>query len=665
MTVAGASADSRDERGAVLVVVALALVGICAMVALVLDLGQLRAVRRVSKSSTDVAARAGVGRLQYGPWSGVCKARDYLLANAAQFTTFDAGTETWSNLAAVPVAMATSPCLAVGNTPDATPCAPNTPATWAKLSATAGHGRFTIEIQSGYKLPDARFTEDATQNVDTGDPLLGSCDNLAVIVTQRQDPFFGGVVGGGSRNVTIRSVGRLHGVQTSDYVAALQLLERHKCGVLQTGGANTRVVAQAFGAYPGVIQIDSADDAGSCPQPILNAQATSSGPSVVACSTNSTLTACTPGTGTTPSRVGIYALNLARPAADIATAYPSTYGDTAARASTQTGRSQVDARYRQNIVGLDSDAKSVLTGNSGRPPGCAAIVNNSCTGNGLTWLVLQQSDCNGLAVFFLVPGRTAAPRVWFNCDVNVIAPLALTASASTIAVTGQLAVNSAFTISDPRWLYVGGRSTGNKIGLDLGGATSTFNVNLAGSGSCSSRTGPGHAARLVIAKGSLKVASGATAHLCQTFVYLASGYDKVPTADGSAPCTSPCSTYLGTVDVTSGAFVDWSAPNEITDRVPTPNELATTNQYEDLALWTEAGGNTNGMTGGSGTSLTGVYFLPNADAFNLAGGGSLPIYLSAQFISTTLKVTGGATINLVPNPNDSVPVTTYSNLLVR
>ncbi|HEX8771002.1 MAG TPA: Tad domain-containing protein [Acidimicrobiales bacterium] len=643
-----------------LVIFALSLVAICAMVALVLDLGQLRAARRINKTATDVAARAGVGRLQYGPWSGVCKARDYLLANATQFTSFDAGTETWSNVAVPPLARATSPCLSVGGVPDAVPCTPNSPATWAKLSATAGHGHFTIEIQTGYRLPDARFTGDTT--ADTGDASAGSCDNLAVIVTQRQAPLFGGVIGGGDTTLKIRSVGRLHGVQTSDYVAALQLLERHKCGVLQTGGANTRIVAQAFGSYPGVIQIDSADDAGSCPQPMLNAQATSSGPSVVACSTNSQLAACSPGVGANPSRIGMYALNLSRPPGDIASSFPSTYGDTAARATAQTGRGQVDARYRQNLVNLDSNAKSILTGNSGRPPGCTAVVNNGCTGNGLSWLVLEQADCNSLVTFFLVPGRTLAPRIWFHCDLKVTAPLALVAPASTIVVTGQLTVSSAFTIADARTIYVGGKSGANAIGVDVGGATSVLNVNMASAVSCVTRVGAGHATKFVIGNGSLKVASGATAHLCQTFVYMASGYDKIPATDGTTPCS--CS-YSGTINVTSGGFVDWSAPNEITDRSPTTSELASTNPYEDLALWTEAGGNTNGMTGGSATSLSGVYFLPNADAFNLAGGGSLPIYLSAQFISTTLKVTGGATINLVPNPNDSVPVMTYSNLLVR
>ena len=53
------------------------------------------------------------------------------------------------------------------------------------------------------------------------------------------------------------------------------------------------------------------------------------------------------------------------------------------------------------------------------------------------------------------------------------------------------------------------------------------------------------------------------------------------------------------------------------------------------------------------------------DAFNLAGNGLLPIYLSAQFIALSMKVTGGATVNLVPNPYDSIPTVIYNVLLVR
>jgi len=653
----------RDEHGVVLALTALLVVAIALLVALVIDLGQLRSDRRTNKAVADVAARAGIARLPFGPWASVCTARRYLLDSAVGFSAFDPGTETWSNAAVPAVVTGTNPCA---NTlaPDPAPCVPNTPSSWARLQATAGGGKYTIEIQSGYAMPDARFPEDAGR-ADAGDPAAGSCDNVAVIVTQRRATLFGRVGGFLSGTSKVRSVGRLNAVETLDFVAALQLLELHNCGVLQTGGANTRVIAQPFGTYPGTVQIDSADDTGNCPQPLINGQATSGGPSILACSANSTNPDCLAGVGARQSRIGVYALNFARPPGDIATAYPSTYGDTPAVASPRTGRKYADKRFRANVVALDSQVKGILTGNSGQPPGCPASGSyNSCTGNGLTWVVARQSDCNSLTTFFAVPGRLTAQNIWFACDLNVNVPVALTALNSYVVVTGQLHVGSVFTITDPRKLYIGGQATGAKVGLDMSGGV--LNVNLASAASCALRTGAGHATRMVVGNGSFKVGSGATIHLCQTFVELASGWDKVPASDGAPPCqTAACANYTGTISISSGSTVDWSAPNEITGRLADPSELATTNQFEDLALWTEAGGNTNSITGNGTTSMAGTFFMPNADAFNLAGGGALPVYLSAQFIATSMKVTGGATVNLVPNPLDSIPTAIYKTLLVR
>ena len=644
-----------DERGTVLVVTAAASVVMILMVALVVDLGQIRVDKRMNKGVTDMAARAGIARLQFGPWSGVCKARNFLLTNADGFSSFDPGSETWSNGAAQVIV--TNPCPAVANAPDVTQCAAGTPSTWAKLQATAGGGRFTVEIQSGYVLPDPRFPSDA----DRGDP--GSvCDNLAVILTEVTSPNFAQVTNGGSTAVGVRSVGRLNATETLDFVAALQLLERTNCDVLQVGGANTRVIAQPYGPYPGTIQIDS-DGSGACAKPILNSQATSGGPAVLACSTNSTNPDCRPGTGTRPSRIGVYAANFNKPPNIIATAYPSTYGDTAAVGSPRTSRKYTDQRYRQNVADLDSNAKSVLTGNGGLPPGCTLVLLNTCTGNGVTWLVLGALDCGTLGVFFAVPGRTSAQNIWFNCDLTVNSALTLTAANAYIVIRGSLTVTSTFSILDPRKVYVGGQSTGNKIGLDVSGGT--LNMNAAGNASCAARTGAGYANRFVVGNGTFKVGSGGTARICQTFTYLASGYDKVPATNGTAPCA--CSTWNapGLVNIGSGSTVDWSAPNEITDRLPGAEELATTSPFEDLALWTEAGGNSHSLSGGASTRMAGVFFMPNANSFSLAGGGSLPIDLSAQFVATSLKVTGGATVNLVPNPEDSIPVTIYTTLLVR
>ncbi|MGH9278546.1 MAG: pilus assembly protein TadG-related protein [Acidimicrobiales bacterium] len=653
------------ERGLIAILLALSVVAFTLIAALVLDLGQLRSDRRANKAITDLAARAGISRVPFGPWSGVCRARQYLIENGRGFSALDAGSETWSNAATPPTAYSSSPCPANTLTPDTNPCVPGAPASWARLQATAGGGRFRILIQSGYAMPDPAYTEDAARG-DTGDPDLNGCDNLVVTLTEKRKPSFAQVAGFKAGDFRIRSVGRLNTTQTLQFVAALQLLEHHDCNVLQVGGSNTRVVSQPYGSYPGTIQIDSADDGGSCPQPILNSQATSGGPAVLACSTNSTYAGCTPGTGANASRIGLYALNYNRPAGHIATEFQTTYGDTRVIASPRVGRRPADVRYRQNVSALDNDVKTMLAGNSGKPPGCPSVVDNTCTGADGTWLVLAQSDCNSLASFFSSSSRTSAARIWFDCNLDVNTNLVLSAPGAWIVVTGKLAVSNTFTITDPRRVYIGGESTGSKVGLEVKGSGSTLNVNLGSSATCPARTGAGFANRMVIGAGSFQVGSGAHVHLCQTFTLLASGFNKIPNSDGTAPCqSSACNTYTGTLSVSSGGLVDWSAANEITGRVPSAQELTLANQFEDLALWTDAGGNSNSMSGGSETSLAGAFFMPNANSFNLAGNGSLPIYLSAQFIASTMKVTGGATVNLVPNPFDSIPTYIYNTLLVR
>lgn len=653
-----------DERGAFLVLYALSITAILVLVALVVDLGRLRADRWENKSVADMAARAGVARLPTSPWAGVCRARDYVVANARQFTPLDPGSVRWWRPTTPPTPLASDPCNPATAAFTAA-CEPDAPGSWARLTATAAAGDVTLEIQSGYTLPAAGFAEDQLVPTDNGDPARGACDNLAVTVWQRRAPLFGGVVDGAARTTRIRSVGRLNTVTNVNYIPALLLLEQHKCQVLVTGGSGTRVIAQPHEDHPGVIQIDSAKDDG-CSQPLLDGQATGSGPTIVACSAKivASTPGCNPATGEAKSRIGIYALNLARPPGDLVTNdFPSTYGDTKAVESPRSGRAPIDRLYREGLIGLDAEAKSVLTGNGGRPPGCAGVVGNACTAGGVTWLVLQPPDCSSLATFFLVPGRSTANHIWFNCDLSVTTPLTLSGLDATVVVTGQLHVGSTFAITDPRTVFVGGRASGNRVGLDVGGTTSVFSVNLASAPNCAARAGLGKTTRLVVGSGSLKVTSGGTANLCQTFVYMASGYDKMPASDGTAPCD--CGALSGTLNITSNSFVDWSGPNRITGRAVEPGEIESTSPYEDLAFWTEAGGNANGVTGGGQTRMGGIFFMGNADSFNLAGNGDLPVLLSAQFIARRMSVTGNATINLVPNPHDSVPVVTYSILLVR
>ena len=675
----------RDERGVVIIAYALAMTALITVTALALDLAQLRSDRRVNKTVADTAVRAGLGVLQVGPWSGVCRARDYLRANGG-FSSFDPGSEKWFQLSAPLNELTTSPCLNRTNAPFTTLCLPGELGvprtdTWGRLTATAAGGRISVEIQSGYSMPDSRFPEDQLATADKGDPLKGSCDNLSVIIKETRSPLFGRIMGRTTRTTTIRSVGRLSNIVAGEYNPALLLLEQQKCDVLVTGGTNTRIIAQPYLDHPGVIQIDSADTVGCTNgQAVLNGATTQNGPSIVACSATllTPRPGCYTGTAEKSSRVGIYALNFPHAPGDrVTTDYSdnwnlTTYGDTRAVPSAQSGREPIDYFYRKNVDILDETAKQVLSG--ALPPGCTSVVLNSCTGNSLTWLVLNQPDCDTLSgplnFFTLVPTRLSAQNIWFNCDLSVRTPLALEGVNTYIVVKGQLHVASAFSIFDPRTIYVGGRSTGNKIGLDIGNS-GVLSVNRATALDCAGRRLLGRYTTMVVGNGSLNLSSGGSAFICQTFAYLASGFDKVPATDDTPPCTNPCSTYTGTITIGSGSTVDWSAPNMITTRRPDLVDVDLTgvlppiSPFEDIALWTEAGGNSNSISGNGSSKMTGVYFLGNADSFNLAGNSGANVYLSAQFITRTMKVTGGAVVNLVINPIDAIPIIVYELLLVR
>lgn len=687
---------AQGERGTIMMMTAFIVVGAFLMVGLVIDQGQLRVDRRLNKGLTDVAARAGVGRLPYGPRSGACEARQYLLANARIFTSFDANSEVWSDGAAAVMA---NPCPGLPAGYDGYPCSPYDTTSFVKFQATAAGGRFTISIQAGYTLPDPLFPNDALVN-DNGDASLGYCDNLAVIVTERQEPAFAQAGGGTAHLVRVRSVGRLNPQDAVNFVAALHLLDRTGCGVLDLSGSGVRVIAQANGTYGGTMQFDSNRSSGSCSQPVISA-APSGAPQLLACSATSTSSDCWPGQGTNPSRIGMYVLMTKSAAAAIS----GNYGDTLAVPSPQVGRGYIDARYRANVAQLDTKVKNVLIAPDGTrrtlPPGCTVVAadrtcagndgsgSDGITGNPATWVVVNrhtnnngngngqaQDDCTDYLQFFSAAGsgRPAAQYIWFDCDPMTISQgtaLTLSGSDAYVVFTHKLSVAGTLTITDPRRVYVGGTTQGNNIGLDLTSPAGVLNLNMGAASACSGRTGAGHANRLVVGDGSFKIGSSFTARLCQTFTFLASGFGKVPATNGTVPClTTACTNYSGTINIQSGATIDISAPNEITGRWPTPAELTSTYKYEDLAMWIEAGGTANTIAGNGLAKFKGMFFLPNANPFTYTGGSSGNQVvgntdLSAQFVSDTMKVAGNSTANFFPNPLDSVPILIYRTLLVR
>ena len=679
----------RDEQGAVMVLFALFITAIFAMVAIVIDIAGVREDRRTNKLIADQAASAGSSNLDENPWSAACKALDYLRANTPALRT--GATVVYRNGAGANVS---NPCTNPGARP---PCTAGDSTTFARIRVTSSNGNLVAEIKAAYELPDPDFAEDSDLLVsDEGD---GPCLHMGVIVSETEDAKFSAVMGADPITSRMRSVARLMEGEQQGQSAALVLLERNDCNVLQSSGSNTKVVALAHrdattNTYaPGVIQFDTAGD-GSCNSgnPIINGQATTTGPSILACSVTSTFTgptACGPneaGSPSTASRIGVYAQRFSSvPAGNISRAYSvGTYGDTDRVASGQATRLNVDERYRAAVADLDRDAHAALCSTvwpgcatpRTLPQGCTGLVGDTCTDAASTvWKVITGPACAA------PPATITEVKVFFACaDLNILTNVSMP-SATDIVITGKLRVSAA-TFSAPvvERTYVLGSEPNPGIGVEVATA-GVLDLNRGTRTTCGQRTllDKDATSRFVLARGALEVTD--TMKACSTSVLLSSGFNKTPAADGTAPCPSTenataCADYKGIINVIAGASLDWSAPNREKTIPACPHDTAcydpllAVNELEDLALWVEAAGGGSGIgesriSGGSATNMAGVYFLPNANRFTLAGGGTLPIELNAQFLTRKLTVTGGATVALRPNPTDSVSLPIFTNVLIR
>ena len=175
-------------------------------------------------------------------------------------------------------------------------------------------------------------------------------------------------------------------------------------------------------------------------------------------------------------------------------------------------------------------------------------------------------------------------------------------------------------------------------------------------GTCVARqaTAPARRAAVVLDGSFTSTGTGTLARLCSTTVILADC--AVPNADGTAPVNNTCGDHLAG---TGGTF-EWLAPNAVSS-APVAADF---DQLEDLALWGEAR-NDNSISGGVSMTLSGVFFLPNADAFELGGNGVQTVR-NAQMVVRRLEVSGSSTFSFQPDPEDVVQIPFYGGVsLIR
>lgn len=600
----------RDETGAITIMVALSMVAILVAAAMVLDFGIARLDRQQNKSVADSAVAAGMRGLDRGDgkthaFSGVCQALNFLRANKPELSSL-----TWA------------PCSDPAKLASA--CQWGAPSTYADYSGSAAG--ITVEIHSPYNLATSGWPEEQLPSL-AADQLTpqDSCDQLAVIIRQSRQPGLGSLATDGDLTTAVRSVGRVtEGIDDSQPVALL-LLERTGCSTAEVNGGNSYIRVFATGSVPGLIHSDSSGTGCTGQQRILVgdhadgiiAYSASRGPGIIRVH----------ALGTTQDAFGY----------DSATNVVAEGG--AVGPGPVVGRGPVDTRYISAARSALSDYETQY--NSGGAPA-----------QGWT-----SKNCNASASSL---GAVSGP-LWISCGTNAFNTSDVTLNASKVFFDAKTVSASNLAMPNATRVYIRGDTATNGKAINLTSGYFAMGQGSNGAASCPNTTTTPTLtrSRLIIGAGSFSANSSSTVRLCSTTVVLRGGVGSspgpngcIPLSTGTAPFDNVCNGRLSL-----GGATDWTAPNKITSGATT----ADWNDFEDLALWTEASGD-HDIGGGGFMRLSGIFFLPNG-AFKVHGGSGQDVK-NSQYISRSFRADGGSVLELQPIPYDVVGVPAITSFVM-
>jgi hypothetical protein len=598
--------------------------------ALVFDFGLARVDRTSNKLASDAAVTAGVKTLAAEnirkPWPTACAALAYLKVNGPEFAGVSGGWSTGNGEAVLG-----DPC-ASGSPLQNLACVPNAISSWASYTGSAGDGRITVDIDTGYELPDAAFPEDNAAGLsdDNGDDDAGGCDQLAVVISETEQPGLGGLATDDDIVTRVRSVGRITEPNITLDVPALLLLERHNCLAIDVNGNGPYVKVLGNGAAPGSIHSDSLGDGTSCSNVNKIVNGNTPIPGVLAHKAE---------TGGRPGVITVAALSGAPGAvpANASDPSPVTVNAEGQPGGAPTGRALVgrgyaDQRFLAYVRATISDATLKW---AAKPAGFTEFP------------ATPKDSCNNIT------GNLPGQYLYFQC-ANAKFNNATLPAATQIVTSGVLSVGTGNSLSMPvmQRLYVRG---GTGIGFDVKG---TLELNDGGKSTTSCDAyrlaAPAARAKLVVGQGSFTAGATASVRMCGTSLVMADNTDAscplpaTVTFPGLEPYTNSCQ---GTVSLGGNGTIDWSAPNA-TSSPPTETDKA---ELEDLALWTETS-SVSSIGGGGSMSVSGVFFAPNAEPFKIAGKSSQTNGANAQFVARRLEVNGNGQLTMRPNPNDAVGI---------
>lgn len=640
-----------EDRGATLILSAVFMVVVVIIAAIVIDLGHERMMRRSAQSVADMAALAGSQTLSQPegpmPVEACQEALEYLKLNISHLP-----------------ASAAMPCTSIDDglpvsADGAVSCTEDTP----RRTITDGGTARPYVLTISWPIPDADIADDRVSDprglreFDGREPD-DQCDRFAVDVQIEQSRFFSRFLSDGDLSGSAEAVARR--LPYSDVrIPNLWLLEPYECDVLKVSGTTTRLRVGDLDTS-GLITADS--DGSACRNNTYVID-TEGGAQVDAIPNLEP--PGNPNELDPPGEISLYAMrsgqlgcvsdpatgnvNACNPASVAGGSGVPGIDPEPQRRPTRATRAPVDWTYncKEGYPEYHDITIVDCAEGSSRPP-YVDLLHEWVSSN-----VTSASQPGGWTRYGDDPGEPC--NLGNNADAVLSGNVVVDCKPLRLSSTGVFAVTGGNVVFRHGVVMTGGTLVVNrsvqvdgagKVLRDASGkptvGPSTAPTDLPAS-ECSTGAGfltscfkhaAATAAWMYQVEGNFDMRGGAVRLSDVTFV------QEVPST--------------GTNDLrasSAGVDVAWSAPSG--------------GPFRGLALWSESSSTAYGI-GGSGATidLEGVFFTPEAYPFTLTGGSSLQPQ-AAQFVSRTLKVTGGGTLALRPLGAPLVELPPPASVLIR
>lgn len=605
----------RGEDGVFLVVWALLLVSLFTMVAIVIDLGALRADRRKERLAADAAAAAGASELKNGSSAACTTALKYAVRNLG----FDDSSHSCGTVVA---------------------CDPNAP-TESMTPATVGGYviRVTHGVLNTSHLMNAEAVGgDITQAADET-PDGKECERIGVEISYTRESIFGKVVGNDRNSTKVHSVATFRAI-TGELPNSLALLEPTGCNALQTTGNSGISVVIPVGKA-GSIVTDSTGTGCSGGSTMRS----DGNKGIIVCNEGAILGSCNATPVASPSGIYVNALNTPTCTGSCPYGGANTISPTPVRPPQMVTRSPVDYRYNcktnyTNSGSFPNYENTTIAAGSGLPSCEDAPANGAEELDFINELVRRTlppfvpatpvggalappppvtsvTNC-GAEDWTIVRSRSVSCDPPINTVVN--GDVVFTGNVTNhLTVNGNAVFTNEYSVNNID-LTIRGNAFFNSNFFSRGnvtiGATGAYPASCAAtfagfiSNASTCLRSAGSNASLMIVRGNLEQQSGSsTWALNKLFVYATGRFLQQATAS-----------------------LSWTAPTE--------------GPFAHLAYWQES--NALSEMGGSGTlNFSGTFFAPRG-RFRLQGGPAMSPQ-GAQFIALGLVTGGNATFKLQPN----------------